>query len=128
MTRCLWSPTFQTCGWWPTSPRRIFLTFIDPLTGTGLNGIVLVSYINKLRDEGVQRDEAIVTGCMLRLRPVLMTALVALLGLLPMAFAQGIGAEGQRPLATVVISGLISSTPLTLIVPRRATLVRGAER
>ncbi|MGH7250791.1 MAG: efflux RND transporter permease subunit [Nitrospiraceae bacterium] len=81
-----------------------------------LNGIVLVSYINKLRDEGVQRDEAIVTGCLLRLRPVLMTASVALLGLMPMAFAQGIGAEVQRPLATVVIGGLVSSTLLTLLV------------
>ncbi|MGH7253750.1 MAG: efflux RND transporter permease subunit, partial [Nitrospiraceae bacterium] len=81
-----------------------------------LNGIVLVSYINKLREEGVQRDEAIVTGCLLRLRPVLMTASVALLGLMPMAFAQGIGAEVQRPLATVVIGGLVSSTVLTLIV------------
>ncbi len=81
-----------------------------------LNGIVLVSYINKLYQEGFRGDEAIVTGCMLRLRPVLMTALVALLGLLPMAFAQGIGAEVQRPLATVVIGGLVSSTLLTLVV------------
>ncbi len=81
-----------------------------------LNGIVLVSYINKLRQEGLRGDEAIVTGCTLRLRPVLMTALVALLGLLPMAFAQGIGAEVQRPLATVVIGGLVSSTLLTLVV------------
>ncbi len=81
-----------------------------------LNGIVLVSYINTLRQQGVEDDEAIVAGCMLRLRPVLMTALVALFGLVPMAFAQGIGAEVQRPLATVVIGGLISSTLLTLIV------------
>jgi Cu/Ag efflux pump CusA len=65
---------------------------------------------------GEPGDRAIVTGCMLRLRPVLMTALVALFGLLPMAFAQGIGAEVQRPLATVVIGGLVSSTLLTLIV------------
>jgi heavy metal efflux system protein len=81
-----------------------------------LNGIVLVSYINKLRAEGLETGEAIVTGCALRLRPVLMTALVALLGLLPLAFAQGIGSEVQRPLAVVVIGGLISSTLLTLIV------------
>jgi cobalt-zinc-cadmium resistance protein CzcA len=81
-----------------------------------LNGIVLVSYINKLRAEGLATDEAIVTGCALRLRPVLMTALVALLGLLPLAFAQGIGSEVQRPLAIVVIGGLISSTLLTLVV------------
>jgi cobalt-zinc-cadmium resistance protein CzcA len=81
-----------------------------------LNGIVLVSYINKLRQDGLESDHAIVTGCELRLRPVLMTALVALFGLLPMAFAQGIGAEIQRPLATVVIGGLVSSTLLTLVV------------
>jgi cobalt-zinc-cadmium resistance protein CzcA len=81
-----------------------------------LNGIVLVSYINKLRQDGLESDQAIVTGCELRLRPVLITALVALFGLLPMAFAQGIGAEIQRPLATVVIGGLVSSTLLTLIV------------
>lgn len=81
-----------------------------------LNGIVLVSYINKLRQDGLESDHAIVTGCELRLRPVLMTALVALFGLLPMAFAQGIGSEIQRPLATVVIGGLVSSTLLTLVV------------
>lgn len=81
-----------------------------------LNGIVLVSYINHLRDEGYTKEEAVIQGCRLRLRPVLMTALTALLGLLPMAFAQGIGAEVQRPLATVVIGGLVSSTVLTLIV------------
>lgn len=81
-----------------------------------LNGIVLVSCINKLCQDGLEGDDAIVTGCALRLRPVLMTALVALLGLLPMAFAQGIGAEVQRPLAVVVIGGLVSSTLLTLIV------------
>lgn len=81
-----------------------------------LNGIVLVSYINKLREEGRPSDEAIVTGCARRLRPVLMTALVALLGLLPLAFARGIGSEVQRPLAIVVIGGLISSTLLTLVV------------
>ncbi|MEW6543609.1 MAG: CusA/CzcA family heavy metal efflux RND transporter [Nitrospirota bacterium] len=81
-----------------------------------LNGIVLVSCINKLREDGVADEEAVVTGCTLRLRPVLMTALVTLLGLLPMAFAQGIGAEVQRPLAIVVIGGLVSSTLLTLVV------------
>ncbi|MDE3224049.1 MAG: efflux RND transporter permease subunit, partial [Nitrospirota bacterium] len=81
-----------------------------------LNGIVLVSCINTLRQDGLEGDDAIVTGCVLRLRPVLMTALVTLLGLLPMAFAQGIGAEVQRPLALVVIGGLVSSTLLTLIV------------
>jgi cobalt-zinc-cadmium resistance protein CzcA len=81
-----------------------------------LNGIVLVSYINKLRQEGLPDKEAILQGCQLRLRPVLTTALVALLGLLPLAFAQGIGSEVQRPLAVVVIGGLLSSTFLTLVV------------
>lgn len=90
--------------------------FINLFGVAVLNGIVLVSYINKLREEGMPSDEAIMTGCQLRLRPVLMTALVALLGLLPMAFAQGIGSEVQRPLAVVVIGGLVSSTFLTLIV------------
>ncbi|BFU94813.1 MAG: cytochrome-c peroxidase [Nitrospira sp.] len=80
------------------------------------NGIVLVSYINQLRQEGKPTEEAIVTGCTLRLRPVVMTMMTTLLGLLPLALAQGIGAEVQRPLATVVIGGLFSSTFLTLVV------------
>jgi cobalt-zinc-cadmium resistance protein CzcA len=80
------------------------------------NGIVLVSYINQLRHEGRQTDEAILTGCSLRLRPVVMTMMTTLLGLLPLALAQGIGAEVQRPLATVVIGGLFTSTALTLVV------------
>jgi len=80
------------------------------------NGIVLVSYINQLRSEGTQMDEAIVTGCIFRLRPVVMTMMTTLLGLLPLALAQGIGAEVQRPLATVVIGGLFTSTALTLVV------------
>ena len=80
------------------------------------NGIVLVSYINQLRYEGRQMDEAILTGCSLRLRPVVMTMMTTLLGLLPLALAQGIGAEVQRPLATVVIGGLFTSTALTLVV------------
>jgi cobalt-zinc-cadmium resistance protein CzcA len=61
-------------------------------------------------------QQAVLSGCVMRLRPVLMTALVALLGLVPLAFAQGIGSEVQRPLAVVVIGGLVSSTFLTLIV------------
>jgi cobalt-zinc-cadmium resistance protein CzcA len=81
-----------------------------------LNGVVMVSYINKLREEGSSVDEAIVNGAMLRLRPVLMTALVASLGFVPMALATGTGAEVQKPLATVVIGGLITSTMLTLLV------------
>jgi cobalt-zinc-cadmium resistance protein CzcA len=80
------------------------------------NGIVLVSYINQLRGEGRSTDEAILAGCSVRLRPVLMTMMTTLLGLLPLAVAQGIGAEVQRPLATVVIGGLFSSTALTLVV------------
>jgi heavy metal efflux system protein len=81
-----------------------------------LNGIVLVSYIVKEREEGRHGDEAIIDACVLRLRPVLMTALVALLALIPLALAHGIGSEVQRPLAVVVIGGLLSSTPMTLLV------------
>jgi cobalt-zinc-cadmium resistance protein CzcA len=77
---------------------------------------VLVSYINQLRNEGTQMDQAIVSGCVLRLRPVIMTMMTTLLGLLPLVLAQGIGAEVQRPLATVVIGGLFTSTVLTLVV------------
>jgi len=81
-----------------------------------LNGLVMVSYINQLRREGVALDDAIVRGSLTRLRPVLMTALVASLGFVPMAVATGTGAEVQRPLATVVIGGILSSTLLTLVV------------
>jgi len=81
-----------------------------------LNGVVMVSYINQLRREMPTLEEAILRGAELRLRPVLMTALVASLGLVPMLLATGPGSEIQRPLATVVIGGLISSTILTLIV------------
>jgi len=90
--------------------------FINLFGVAVLNGIVLVSYMNKLRDDGHSLDEAVTSGALLRLRPVLMTALVALLGLVPLAFAQGIGSEVQRPLAIVVIGGLVSSTLLTLIM------------
>lgn len=81
-----------------------------------LNGLVMVSFINQLRREGLGRDAAILRGCVVRLRPVLMTAMVASLGFVPMALAHGTGAEVQKPLATVVIGGLISSTLLTLVV------------
>jgi cobalt-zinc-cadmium resistance protein CzcA len=81
-----------------------------------LNGVVLVSYIRSLRDKGVEQWEAVVQGCAQRFRPVLMTATVAMLALIPMLFAVGPGSEVQRPLAVVVIGGLISSTALTLIV------------
>ncbi|MDN5942479.1 MAG: CusA/CzcA family heavy metal efflux RND transporter, partial [Nitrospira sp.] len=90
--------------------------FINLFGVAVLNGIVLISYINSLREQGKSVEDAILEGCMLRLRPILMTAAVALLALLPLAFATGIGAEVQRPLAVVVIGGLISSTLLTLIV------------
>ena len=80
------------------------------------NGIVLVSYINQLRQNGIGKEEAIITGCSLRLRPVVMTMMTTLFGLLPLALAQGIGAEVQRPLATVVLGGIFTSTALTLMV------------
>jgi cobalt-zinc-cadmium resistance protein CzcA len=81
-----------------------------------LNGTVMISFIRRLRSEGKPLDEAIRVGSLTRLRPVLMTALVASLGFVPMALATGRGAEVQRPLATVVIGGVISSTMLTLLV------------
>jgi heavy metal efflux system protein len=81
-----------------------------------LNGVVLISFINRLRNEGMNLDNALFQGSTLRLRPVLMTALVAALGFVPMAIAEGRGAEVQRPLATVVIGGIITSTVLTLLV------------
>ena len=81
-----------------------------------LNGLVMISFIRSLRDDGMSLDNAIREGALTRLRPVLMTALVASLGFIPMALATGTGAEVQRPLATVVIGGIISSTLLTLLV------------
>jgi cobalt-zinc-cadmium resistance protein CzcA len=81
-----------------------------------LNGLVMVTFISSLRKEGMGLDEAVMQGSLTRLRPVLMTALVASLGFLPMALATGTGAEVQRPLATVVIGGILSSTFLTLLV------------
>ncbi|HVE08979.1 MAG TPA: CusA/CzcA family heavy metal efflux RND transporter [Paraburkholderia sp.] len=81
-----------------------------------LNGLVMLSFIRKLREDGVPLDAAVHEGALTRLRPVLMTALVAALGFVPMALATGTGAEVQRPLATVVIGGILSSTALTLLV------------
>jgi cobalt-zinc-cadmium resistance protein CzcA len=81
-----------------------------------LNGLVMMTFIDGLRASGMRAEEAIVRGAVTRLRPVLMTALVASLGFLPMALATGTGAEVQRPLATVVVGGLVSSTALTLFV------------
>ncbi len=81
-----------------------------------LNGLVMVSFIDELREKGANLDNAILQGSLTRLRPVLMTALVASLGFIPMALATGTGAEVQRPIATVVIGGILSSTLLTLFV------------
>ncbi|KHK52881.1 cation transporter [Ralstonia sp. A12] len=81
-----------------------------------LNGLVMLSFIRSLREDGKSVDEAVREGALTRLRPVLMTALVASLGFVPMALATGTGAEVQRPLATVVIGGILSSTALTLLV------------
>ncbi len=81
-----------------------------------LNGLVMITFINHLRQDGRGLEDAIHEGSMTRLRPVLMTALVAALGFVPMAIAKGAGAEVQRPLATVVIGGILSSTFLTLVV------------
>ena len=81
-----------------------------------LNGLVMIAFIRRLREQGERLDDAIVDGALGRLRPVLMTALVASLGFVPMAFNVGAGSEVQRPLATVVIGGIVSSTLLTLVV------------
>ena len=81
-----------------------------------LNGVVLVSYINSLRQQGMSVRDAVYQGTVLRLRPVLMTAMVAILGLLPLLFSSGAGSEVQRPLAAVVVGGLLTSTALTLLL------------
>ncbi|NYF31683.1 cobalt-zinc-cadmium resistance protein CzcA [Sphingopyxis sp. JAI108] len=91
-----------------------------------LNGVVMLSFIRQLRESGSGLDEAIREGALTRLRPVLMTALVASLGFVPMAFNVGAGAEVQRPLATVVIGGIVSSTILTLLIlPALYRMVHG---
>jgi cobalt-zinc-cadmium resistance protein CzcA len=81
-----------------------------------LNGLVLVSQIKRFRAEGMVLQEAVQESGLSRLRPVLMTALVAAFGFIPMALSHGVGAEVQRPLATVVIGGILTSTALTLVV------------
>ena len=81
-----------------------------------LNGVVKIAYINQLREQGMPLDEAVLTGMVLRLRPVLMTAVVAMMALIPLLLATGPGSEIQRPLATVVVGGLFSSTALILVV------------
>src|SRR5205085_10082221 len=81
-----------------------------------LNGVVMVSYFNQLQDEGMRIHEAVLNGALVRLRTVLMTCTLAMLGLLPMALSHGIGSETQKPIAVVIIGGLISATFLTLFV------------
>ncbi|MEP7185667.1 MAG: CusA/CzcA family heavy metal efflux RND transporter [Rhodanobacter sp.] len=81
-----------------------------------LNGIVLVSFLNQQREKGLSIRDAVIRGTALRMRPVMMTASVAILGLVPMLLSSGVGAETQRPLATVVVGGLITSTLLTLVL------------
>ena len=93
-----------------------------------LNGVVMVAYFNQLRNAGATPEQAVVEGSLVRLRTVLMTGLLAALGLLPMALSQGIGAETQKPLAVVVIGGLISATLLTLLVLPTLYLVFHHER
>jgi len=93
-----------------------------------LNGVVMVAYFNQLRNAGATPAQAVVEGSLVRLRTVLMTGLLAMLGLLPMALSQGIGAETQKPLAVVVIGGLISATLLTLLVLPTLYLVFHHER
>jgi cobalt-zinc-cadmium resistance protein CzcA len=94
-----------------------------------LNGLVMITFINRLRADGMPAEKAAMEGAVTRLRPVLMTALVASLGFVPMALATGTGAEVQRPLATVVVGGILSSTALTLLVlPVLYVLFAGNER
>ena len=90
--------------------------FIALLGVAMLNGLVMLSHLNMLRRDGQNLDDAVHHGSLDRLRPVLATALVASLGFIPMAIANGPGAEVQRPLATVVIGGIITSTLLTLML------------
>ena len=90
--------------------------FIALLGIAVLNGVVMVSYFNQLRERGLPLDKVVVEGARRRLRPVLMTASIAMLGLIPLALATGPGSEIQRPLAIVVIGGLITSTALTLLI------------
>lgn len=80
-----------------------------------INGMILVAYFNTLKSQGMTGEELIMSGVSLRLRPVLMTAMTDIFGFLPMAFATGLGAEVQKPLALVVIGGVITATLLTLV-------------
>ena len=82
-----------------------------------LNGVVMLSYFNQLRDDGAKTRDAVITGALLRFRTVIMTALLAMLGLLPMALSHGIGAETQRPLAIVVVGGMTTTLLLVNLLP-----------
>jgi cobalt-zinc-cadmium resistance protein CzcA len=94
-----------------------------------LNGMVMLEFFNQLREKGLDASTAARDGALVRLRPVAMTALVASLGFIPMALNTGIGAEVQRPLATVVIGGLVTATLLTLVVlPTLYSLVEKKSR
>ena len=94
-----------------------YVDVAEPSFGVAvLNGVVMVSYFNHLLEQGRSVVDTVWEGAMLRLRPVLMTATVASLGLIPLLLATGIGSEVQKPLATVVVGGLVTSTLLTLVV------------
>ena len=93
-----------------------------------LDDMILVSYIRQLRAKGTPVEDAVVGGAKTRLRPVLMTTLVAALGFVPMAFNTGVGAEVQRPLATVVIGGVISAMVMSLLVGRVVYLLSDSMR
>jgi cobalt-zinc-cadmium resistance protein CzcA len=90
--------------------------FIALLGIAVLNGVMLVSYFNQLLEEGMALNDVVVEGARRRLRPVLMTAMIAAFGLVPLLFASGPGSEIQKPLAIVVIGGLVTSTLLTLVL------------
>ena len=110
----------------PDVPTQLMMALpMIALSGVAvLNGVVMISFVSELRREGRSLEDAVREGALTRLRPVLMTALVASLGFVPMALSTGAGAEVQRPLATVVIGGILSSTALTLVVlPVLYTLV-----
>ena len=102
------------CGQYLSLPSAI--GFITVFGVAMLNGVVLVSYFVQLRNQGMELGEVVRRGCLLRLRPVLMTATVAILGLVPLLVSTGVGAEVQRPLAAVVVGGLITSTALTMLI------------
>lgn len=106
-------------GLWLTGQNLSVPAFVGFIALFGIaleNGMVLVTYLNQLLRDGIPMDEASVKGACLRLRPVLMTAMTTALGLIPLLFSTGTGSEVQRPLATVVIGGLVTSTLLTLLV------------